>query len=64
MEIICPICSEKTGKPNRSGLYKHNQEKSEFWVIICFNCSWETEPFHHHEDLKLPTKSELRGNWR
>jgi len=62
--LICPICSQKEGKANKSGLYKHNQENSNFWVIICFHCGWETKPFHHHDDLQIPTKNELKIDWR
>lgn len=61
-DIICPECSVKAGKTVKAGLYKHNINN--LWQITCLTCGWSTEPFKHPEDIGLPTKQELKDNFR
>lgn len=64
MDVICPICTEKNKKIDKSGIYKHPEKDEKTWRVICLTCGWKTEPFFHHEDIKLPTKEELKNEWR
>ena len=61
-KIICLDCSTKSGRADSSGLYK--DFVNGLWRFVCLKCGWATEPFHHHEDLKYPTKEELKKEWR
>lgn len=60
-EETCPICSSKHNKPDRSGLYKYNEQ--DLFIMVCFVCGWKSESSHNIKEINLPTKIELLRKW-
>lgn len=61
-DVICPNCTAKAGRPDKSGLFK--RFKDDMCWLVCLTCEWQTEPSTHHADIGVPEEIELRDNWK
>ncbi|MDI6732307.1 MAG: hypothetical protein QME16_00040 [Planctomycetota bacterium] len=57
VEITCPF-------HQRQGLFKELVDGKWYIKCLCAGCNWEGISFEYHSELEIPTKQELKDEWK